>query len=201
MSFSFDNLPFKSGQRILFQGDSLTDTGRRRDAMHDLGQGYVAQIRGFLAVFRPDLRVEILSRGISGNRTIDLMARWQEDCLDLKPDWLSVFIGVNDVWRKRSQAQGGPRHVPLDEYVTNYHYLLDQVAAAGIPNLVLVSPTLIDKYLQSDLNTDFRRGYNRHRHIMMMATDHLKTRFRLAPLSAGNCPGRLCHGTFLRIGL
>ncbi|MFA7175364.1 MAG: SGNH/GDSL hydrolase family protein, partial [Kiritimatiellia bacterium] len=123
-----------------------------RAIMHDLGQGYVAQVCGLLAAFRPDLHVEILNRGNGGDRTIELMERWQVDCIDLKPDWLSVFIGVNDVWRKRSEMQGGQRFVPLAEFVANYHVLLDQVAAAGIHNLVLVSPTLIDKYLQSDLN-------------------------------------------------
>lgn len=153
MSIAFDQLPFRNGERILFQGDSLTDTGRRRDVKYDLGQGYVAQIRGLLALWRPDLEVEILSRGISGNRTVDLMARWQQDCLDLHPDWLSVFIGVNDVWRKRTEMQGGPqRHIPLDEFVANYHVLLDQAKEAGVKRFVLVSPTLIDKYLHSDLN-------------------------------------------------
>ncbi len=152
MEFSFDKLPFTNGERILFQGDSLTDAGRRREVKYDLGQSYVAHVRGLLAAFRPDLKVEILSRGVGGNRTIELMERWQQDCIDLKPDWLSIFIGVNDVWRKRTEMQGGQRHVPLAEFVANYRTLLDRAVQAGIKRLVLVSPTLIDKYLQSDLN-------------------------------------------------
>lgn len=147
-----NELPFEDGQRILFQGDSITDFGRRRDVMYDLGTGYVAHIRGLMSALRPDLNVEILNRGVSGDRTVELIERWQEDCLDLRPDWLSVFIGVNDVWRKRTEQRGGQRHVPFPEYVANYRLLLDQARDAGIRHLVLVSPTLIDHYLESDLN-------------------------------------------------
>lgn len=152
MNLMLDKLPFVSGDRLLFQGDSITDVGRNRGYEYDLGQGYVAQIRGILAAMRPDLRIEILNRGISGNRTVELLERWSADCLELKPQWLSIFIGVNDVWRKRSEMMGGQKFVPLDQYTANYRSLLDQAKKAGIANLVLISPTLIDKYLLSDLN-------------------------------------------------
>lgn len=152
MNLVMANLPFQNGERVVFQGDSITDVGRRRNVMFDLGNGYVTMIRGLISALRPDLQVDILNRGNSGDRTTELVERWQQDCLDLKPDWLSIFIGVNDVWRKRTEKQGGQRHVPLSEYVTNYRLLLDQAQRAGIPHLVLVSPTFIDKYLESDLN-------------------------------------------------
>ncbi|NLN19849.1 MAG: SGNH/GDSL hydrolase family protein [Firmicutes bacterium] len=152
MNLNMERLPFQNGERILFQGDSITDVGRRRNVMYDLGNGYVSMIRGLISALRPDLSVEILNRGNSGDRTTELLQRWQQDCLDLHPDWLSIYIGVNDVWRKRTERQGGQRHVPLPEYVTNYRRLLDQARDAGIRNLVLVSPTFIDKYLNSDLN-------------------------------------------------
>jgi acyl-CoA thioesterase-1 len=151
-TLNLQRLPFKSGERILFQGDSITDAGRNRNDDSLLGNGYVAVIRGLLSALRPDLRVQILNRGVSGDRTPELLARWETDCLALKPDWLSIMIGVNDVWRLRTQAQGGQTHVPLPEYVDNYRALLDRATAAGIPHLVLMSPTLIDKDLQSDLN-------------------------------------------------
>jgi len=152
MNLQLDKLPFASGERLLFQGDSITDTGRNRGYEYDLGQGYVAIIRGILTALRPDLRLEIINRGISGNRTVELLERWEKDCLELKPQWLSVFIGVNDVWRKRTEKMGGQKFVPLDQYVANYRSLLDQAKQAGISKFVLVSPTLIDKYLLSDLN-------------------------------------------------
>jgi len=79
--------------RILFQGDSITDCGRDRNDFHGLGNGYVKKIKDFNA------GLEVLNRGISGDRVADLKARWDEDCIKLKPDVLSVLIGVNDAWR------------------------------------------------------------------------------------------------------
>ncbi len=152
MVTNITQLPFKNGERILFQGDSITDTGRRRDLFYDLGQGYVAQVSGLISTLFPELKVEILNRGNSGNRSSELIERWQTDCIDLHPDWLSLFIGVNDVWRKRTQPLGTLPFVPLDEFLLNCRTLLDQAKAAGVAHFVLVSPTLIDKYLQSDLN-------------------------------------------------
>lgn len=78
--------------RLLFQGDSITDCNRNRQDPKDLGFGYVKKIKEALP------NHEILNRGISGNRTIDLLMRWQKDCIDLKPDFLSIFIGINEVW-------------------------------------------------------------------------------------------------------
>ncbi|MCU0105661.1 SGNH/GDSL hydrolase family protein [Acholeplasma vituli] len=78
--------------RLLFQGDSITDCNRNRENGMDLGHGYVRKIQEALP------NHEVLNRGISGNRTIDLMQRWQKDTLDLKPDFLSIFIGINEVW-------------------------------------------------------------------------------------------------------
>ena len=78
--------------RLLFQGDSITDCNRNRENPFDLGHGYVKKIQAALP------KHEVLNRGISGNRTIDLLMRWQKDTLDLKPDVLSIFVGINEVW-------------------------------------------------------------------------------------------------------
>lgn len=78
--------------RLLFQGDSITDCNRNRENPMDLGSGYVQKIQQALP------NHEVYNRGISGNRTIDLLMRWQKDTLDLKPDFLSIFIGINEVW-------------------------------------------------------------------------------------------------------
>jgi len=141
----------RSGDRVLFQGDSITDCGRRNEGADPLGGGYVAQIVGQLAVRRPELAVEFVNRGVSGDRTPELLARWQRDCLDLKPQVLSIKIGVNDVWRKRRTADG-QGHVPLDEFQGNLRNLCDQARAGGVRTLVLVSPTTIDADPASDLN-------------------------------------------------
>ena len=88
---------------ILFQGDSITDAGRDRKANsandpRGFGRGYPMLIASGLLGDHPSSKLKIYNRGISGNKVPDLAARWQEDCLNLKPDLLSILIGVNDIW-------------------------------------------------------------------------------------------------------
>ena len=85
-----------SGQTILFQGDSITDANRHFWDPHDLGNGYVKMIAQRLSTEHPEIKVNFLNRGVSGNRIKDLRERWQTDCLELKPDIVSIMIGVND---------------------------------------------------------------------------------------------------------
>lgn len=139
----------KAGDRIVFQGDSITDAGRGTPP--GLGNGYVAMVRGLLRALRPDLKVEIVNRGNGGDRTAELLARWQTDCLDLKPDVLSIKIGVNDVWRLAGEWNG-QKHIPLPEFRANYLRLLEQVKAARIRQVILISPTTITPENVSPLN-------------------------------------------------
>jgi lysophospholipase L1-like esterase len=109
---------------ILFQGDSITDAGRRRPAgdapipANDasfLGIGYAAKTAGMLLSRFPDHALQIHNRGISGDRVTYLKKRWQRDCLDLKPDILSILIGINDTWH--GVAKGTPEDgVGLEEF-------------------------------------------------------------------------------------
>ena len=139
----------RTGDRVLFQGDSITDAGR--GAPPGLGNGYAAIVAGTLQARRPDLKLEILNRGVGGDRTAELLARWQRDCLDLKPDVLSLKIGVNDVWRLAGEWNG-QKHIPLPEFRANCVRLLDQARDAGIRQLVLISPTTITHENASPLN-------------------------------------------------
>ena len=78
---------------VLFQGDSITDAGRDRNAKGSLGGGYAQMAATWFTALYPEKRVNFLNRGNSGNRAADLEARWQADCLDLKPSWVSIMIG------------------------------------------------------------------------------------------------------------
>lgn len=80
---------------ILFQGDSITDGNRRRSVFDALGEGYVLDVAKVLG-----RTYTILNRGISGNKTSDLVKRWQKDTLDLRPDILFILIGINDIWHR-----------------------------------------------------------------------------------------------------
>ncbi len=90
---------FSQGQKILFTGDSITDCGRRDEAHQPFGRGYVSMVTSMLDGCCGELELTYINRGISGNTAIDLQNRWQEDCIDLEPDWVSILIGVNDAHR------------------------------------------------------------------------------------------------------
>ncbi len=81
---------------VLFQGDSITDAGRNREDPNDLGRGYALFTAAWFRANHPELNVKFLNRGIGGNTIRDLDARWEADCIELKPTWLSVLVGIND---------------------------------------------------------------------------------------------------------
>ena len=92
----------RSGMKILFQGDSITDCSRGREGpnVRPLGGGYVFMIASLLGARHADLGLTFVNRGISGNRVKDLETRWEADCISLKPDLVSILIGINDTWRR-----------------------------------------------------------------------------------------------------
>ncbi|MGH7882259.1 MAG: SGNH/GDSL hydrolase family protein [Candidatus Dormibacteraceae bacterium] len=138
---------FTPGQRLIFIGDSITDAGRR-DVAAPYGNGYVNLARAFLLARYPELDLEIINRGISGNTIRDLAQRWEHDVINLKPDWVSIKIGINDVWRK---LQGNHREaVPVSEYEATYERLLSATREKTSASLILVEPYVIEAD-QSDL--------------------------------------------------
>jgi len=141
--------PFKNGDRIVFQGDSITDSGWRND-QHKLGDGYVAIIKGFLGTMAPDRKIEVINRGISGDRSVDLLLRWEKDVLDLKPTHLSVMIGVNDIWRRFDGCV--EKAIALPDYKTNYRRLIEDALDSGIKHLILMTPTTVNADPQDESN-------------------------------------------------
>ncbi len=125
---------FKQGFCVVFQGDSITDGGRARsgnDYNHTMGQSYAYLIAARLGALLPERQLTFLSRGNSGNTISDLAARWQKDTLDLKPDILSILVGIND-----SNAK-----MPMDIFEQTYDKVLaDTVAALPKVRLVLCTP-------------------------------------------------------------
>ena len=132
---------FKKGSRLLFQGDSITDMkwGRnQRDRNHYLGHSYVYLIASRLGVDMPEARLEFFTRGISGNKVADLKKRWQKDAVDMKPDLLSILIGINDVGRS------GGKGVPLKTWEADYRAILDASRKANADlRLVLLDPFVL----------------------------------------------------------
>ena len=137
---------FTSGARILFQGDSITDgkRGRNADPNHILGHGYVFIIAARHGAAFPEAKLDFMNRGNSGNAVLDLEKRWQADTLDLKPDVLSILIGVND------KGHG----VPIDQYEQVYDRLIADTKAAN-PKLKLV---LCEPFIVNHLATTLANG-------------------------------------------
>lgn len=129
----------KLGDVILFQGDSITDAGRARTEPIDHGRGYVALIAALLQSRHPELDLTVLNRGISGNRTVDLLARWDADCVDLRPAVLSVMIGVNNVWRRYDSND------PTDpeSFRGEYRTLLDRARSGGVREIIILEPFVL----------------------------------------------------------
>ncbi len=90
---------------ILFQGDSITDCKRDRETDSFKGHGYASMVSGALGVKYP-FAYEFRNRGIGGNRIVDLFARMRIDMINLEPDYMSILIGVNDVWHEYTRQNG-----------------------------------------------------------------------------------------------
>ena len=132
---------FKKGSRLLFQGDSITDMkwGRnQKDRNHYLGHSYVYLIAARLGVDIPEAQLDVYNRGMSGHKVRDLKARWQKDAIDMKPDWLSILIGINDVGRTVTKDKG------LEEWEADYRFILDASRKANADlKLVLLDPFVL----------------------------------------------------------
>lgn len=92
--------------KILFQGDSVTDAGRTGCNYENLGRGYPIFVAGALLSRFPGKGFDVVNRGISGNRVVDLYQRWKVDALNLNPDVISILIGINDTWHERAFGNG-----------------------------------------------------------------------------------------------
>lgn len=120
-------LKVKRDATILFQGDSITDAGRKKDdagfnTSAVLGSGYAMLAAAEMLHNHPAQNLKIYNRGISGNKVYQLAERWEEDCISLKPDVLSILIGVNDFWHKLNGNYDGT----VKKYLDDYKALLDQ---------------------------------------------------------------------------
>lgn len=126
--------------KVLFQGDSITDSCRTDNVQdlryfgeENLGTGYPHMVAAVLAARYPALNVHYYNRAISGNRTIDLVNRWQQDCLDIAPDVLVLLVGINDIWRKFDANDP----TSTEQFLKNYRYLLESAKAAN-PDMTIV---------------------------------------------------------------
>ena len=133
--------------KLIFIGDSITDCERARPIGEGLfgavGKSYVQLLEGFLGAIHPAHGIRIVNMGTSGHTVLDLKARWQTDVLDLKPDWLSIMIGVNDVWRQFDL----PRQKEIHVLPKVYEKTLNDLAGKTRPKLkglIMLAPFYLE---------------------------------------------------------
>ena len=134
-----EDLPaLHTGDVILFQGDSITDGGRQKtgsDYNHIMGQSYAYILAAMIGALHPERNLTFINRGVGGNRVTDLAARWQADTLDLKPNFLSILIGINDTLFATES---------VEQYQQVYDKLLaDTISALPNTKIVLGEPFLL----------------------------------------------------------
>jgi len=140
-------LKLQKGDKLVMIGDSVTDCERAKPVgeglFNAIGRGYVSNVDALLSSAYPELEIRVVNMGISGNTVLDLKKRWQTDVLDQKPDWLSVMIGINDVWRQYDSPRIKESHVDLEAYEAALRELL-QAVRPQLKGLVLMTPFFIE---------------------------------------------------------
>ncbi len=124
---------------VLFQGDSVTDVGRDRNNFDCWGNGYPKMIAATFTAKYPSMNVQFLNRGISGNRVKDLLARWDEDCIALKPTVVSILIGINDTWRRFDNNDP----TSTEAFLQDYTALLTRVKNELGARIILMDPFVL----------------------------------------------------------
>ncbi|MGM9663217.1 MAG: SGNH/GDSL hydrolase family protein [Eubacteriales bacterium] len=123
--------------KILFQGDSITDAGRDKRNYHNMGNGYPKYASELIRNAYPDIEFEFINLGISGNRTDNLFDRLSADCINIKPDIVSILLGVNDVWHR----YGGEKIATTDAQIElNYTCILERIKNETEAKILMLQP-------------------------------------------------------------
>ena len=140
-------LIFENGDRIVFAGDSVTDMGSAQPVgeglFDNVGRSYVRVIENMLAVSYPETFLRVTNSGISGNTSRDLKNRFDRDVTGLNPQWVSICIGINDVWRQFDSPAITDICVLPDEYEANLREMLEKLRGK-VKGVFLITPYYIE---------------------------------------------------------
>lgn len=137
---------FENGDRIVFIGDSITDAcsnGAVTEGGDALGFGYVRMIENLMLSAYPELNIRVTNSGINGHTSRHLLERWQTDLLDLNPQWVSICIGVNDVWRQFDCPARPEEWVLPDEYEQNMIKMIESIKDK-VKGIFIMSPFFLE---------------------------------------------------------
>ena len=136
--------------KILFQGDSITDAGRDRSDSHNLGNGYPKYAAEAIRNAFPDTAFEFVNLGISGHRAENLRDRWQADAIDIRPDVISILIGINDTWHRAA----GKNWMPHEYFEECYRDILTQIREKTNAKIIIMEQFLLPVADKEDFHVD-----------------------------------------------
>jgi lysophospholipase L1-like esterase len=167
---------FNKNEKLVMIGDSITDTDRKRphgEGRNDsTGKGYVAAVNALFHAVYPELSLRVINMGISGNNVRNLKERWQTDVTELQPDWVSILIGINDVWRQYDQPTIPESHVYIDEYRRTLDELVKQTKTS-VKGIFLMTPF----YLEPNENDPMRRTMDEYGKVVKEIAEENQTHF------------------------
>ncbi|RIW34250.1 hydrolase [Bacillus salacetis] len=136
--------------KIVMIGDSITEWGRKEDP-EDIGTGYVRLVNNYVVTAFPGKNIKVVNKGVGGDRITDMADRWEKDVLDEQPDYVSVSIGINDVWRQLDHPE--MEQVSAQRFTDIYRELLTRVKSE-VPSVkvILMEPTIIEEDTDSPGN-------------------------------------------------
>lgn len=142
------------GSKLVMIGDSVTDAERKRPVGEgrgeDIGKSYVAIVNALLSSACPQEQIRVVNMGVSGDTSRSLLQRFQTDALDLNPDWLTIMIGINDIWRQFDGPLRPENHVYPDEYEANLNRMLE-LCKGKVKQTVLMTPVFMERNKQDDM--------------------------------------------------
>ena len=145
---------FEKNDKLVFIGDSITDYERARPVGEGLfgaiGQSYVGIVEGLLAASEPDAHIRVVNMGTGGNTVLDLKERWETDAIGLHPDWLAIYIGINDVWRQFDSPLQTEQHVSPEVFEATYRHLIESILPS-LKGLILMTPHFLEPNRQDPM--------------------------------------------------
>lgn len=145
--FGITAMQFSKPVKVIFFGDSITEIGVQPG-------GYIDRMRKMLKEKNPASGFQLTGAGISGNKVYDLYLRVEDDVLNQKPDWVFIYVGVNDVWHKKSFGTG----TDADKFEKFYVALIKKLQAGGI-RVALCTPAVIGEKAdgQNEMDADLNK--------------------------------------------
>lgn len=154
--------------KILFYGDSVTDCGRIYDDPTNLGLGYVKYTTESLLASFDDMDFEFINRGISGNRTCDLLARLDKDVIAHQPDIVTILIGINDTWRRFDMNDP----TSAEQFRANYEEVLKRIKNETNAKIIMMEPFLLYGMGKDEFRSDLNEKIDEVRKLAKVYADY-----------------------------